>query len=110
MSDETNHENLDQGPATPDWESKFPFGITVPLATHTIEQWLNTEHPQVLRGLADHRASSPDAVVTLTARPPTRRIGWQIRYRGSSVQMCEPMPMTDQLDLIEKRQMRWHEN
>lgn len=110
MSEETNHEALDQGPCTPDWEAKFPFGITVPLATHCIEQWINTEHPQVLQTLAQHRASSDDAVISFSAKPPTNRIGWQISYRGISVEMCEFMPMTDQLDLIEKRQMRLRDN
>ena len=102
MSDETNHEALDQGPATPDWETKFPLGITVPLAMHCIEQWLNTEHVSVLDSLIQHRKSSESAVCAIQVLRPTSRRGWAIQYRAVDYDNGQFMPFPDQLDRLEE--------
>ena len=110
MSDVTNHEALDQGPATPDWETKFPLGITVPLAMHCIEQWLNTEHVSVLDSLIQHRKSSESAVCAIQVLRPTSRRGWAIQYRAVDYDNGQFMPFPDQLDRLKNAEFRLHDN
>lgn len=100
MSKETNHESLDQGPSTPDWENQFPLGITTPMACRIIETWLNTEHVSVIQTLVQHRSQSSSAVCSLHASPPNARRGWQIQYRGVDYEQGEFMPFPDQLDRL----------
>ena len=107
---DTNHEALDQGPATPDWELKFPLGITVPLASHCIEQWINTEHVSVLESLVQSRKQSDTARIAINALRPNNRRGWAFSYRSVDYDSGEFLPFTDQLDRLKNLEFRLRDN
>ena len=100
MSQETNHEALDQGPACTDWHLLFPLGITVPLAAHCIEQWFNTEHISVLDSLLQARKQSDEAKIAINTLRPNSRRGWSFSYRSVDFDAGEFMPFSDQLDRL----------
>ena len=110
MSQETNHEALDQGPACTDWHLLFPLGITVPLAAHCIEQWFNTEHISVLDSLVQARKQSDEARIAINTLRPNSRRGWSFSYRSVDFDAGEFMPFPDLLDRLKNAEFRLHDN